>query len=149
VVELALQMSLPRTATASRDAWHDLGSWIPSRCGPSASEAALLLTSELVTNVVVHTDSVGVDVRAHCDGVRLRVCVDDDAMTPLNPVQRGGPEPPAGGGRGLWLLQALAAHWGCQALPDGKRVWFEVACGEAPGTAGLEPLSSSAAIDER
>lgn len=130
MVGYALRMSLPRTATASRDAWHDLGSWIPSRCGPSAAEAALLLTSELVTNVVVHTDSAGVDVRAHCDGARLRVSVDDATTTLLNPVRGGGPEPPAGSGRGLWLVEALAARWGCEALPDGKRVWFEVPCAE-------------------
>jgi anti-sigma regulatory factor (Ser/Thr protein kinase) len=130
VVGFAMRISLPRTATASRDAWHDLGAWIPSRCGLSASEAALLLTSELVTNVVVHTDSVGVDVRAHCDGARLRVCVDDATMTPLKPVRRDGPEPPAGRGRGLWLVEALAARWGCEALPDGKRVWFEVPCAQ-------------------
>jgi anti-sigma regulatory factor (Ser/Thr protein kinase) len=123
-------MSLPRTVTASRDAWHGLGPWIPSRCGPSASETALLLTSELVTNVVVHTESVGVEVQAHCDGTRLRVSVDDGAMTPLKPVRGGGAEPPAGGGRGLWLVEALAARWGCEALPDGKRVWFEVPCAE-------------------
>ena len=130
MVGFALRKSWPRTATASRDAWHDLASWIPSRCGPSASEAALLLTSELVTNVVVHTDSAGVDVRAHCNGARLRVCVDDATMTPLKPVRRGGSEPSAGGGRGLWLVEALAARWGCETLPDGKRVWFEVPCAE-------------------
>lgn len=130
MVELALRMSLPRTATASRDAWHDLGSWIPSRCGPSASESALVLTSELVTNVVVHSDSVGLAVRAHCNGARLRVCVDDATMTPLKPVRRGGPEPPPGSGRGLWLVEALAARWGCEELPHGKRVWFEVPCAE-------------------
>jgi anti-sigma regulatory factor (Ser/Thr protein kinase) len=130
VVGLALRMSLPRTSTASRDAWHDLASWIPSRCGPSATEAALLLTSELVTNAVVHTDTVGVEVQAHCDGTRLRVCVDDGATTPLKPVGGDGAEPPAGGGRGLWLVEALAARWGCEALPEGKRVWFEVPCAE-------------------
>jgi hypothetical protein len=51
-------------------------------------------------------------------------------MTPLKPVRGGGAEPPAGGGRGLWLVEALAARWGCEALPDGKRVWFEVPCAE-------------------
>src|SRR3954466_4578253 len=90
VVGYALRMSLPRTATASRDAWHELGSWIPSQCGPSASETALLLTSELVTNVVVHTASDGVDLQAHCDGARLRISVHDGAMTPLMPVLGGG-----------------------------------------------------------
>jgi anti-sigma regulatory factor (Ser/Thr protein kinase) len=127
-----MRLSLPRTTTASRDAWHELGSWIPSRCGPSASETALLLTSELVTNAVVHTDSVGVDVHAHCDGARLRVSVDDGAMTPVKPVRDGGAEPRAGGGRGLWLVEVLAARWGCEAQPDGKRVWFEVPCAEQP-----------------
>ena len=130
MVGYALRMSLPRTATASRDAWHELGSWIPSQCGPSASETALLLTSELVTNVVVHTASDGVDVQAHCDGARLRISVHDGAMTPLMPVRSGGEEPPAGGGRGLWLVEALAARWGCEPLADGKRVWFEVPCAD-------------------
>jgi anti-sigma regulatory factor (Ser/Thr protein kinase) len=103
---------------------------MPPRCGSSASETALLLTSELVTNVMVHTDTVEVHVRAHCDGTRLRVCVDDGAKTPPTPVP-GSSEPRSGSGRGLWLVEELAARWGCQALPDGKRVWFEVSCAES------------------
>ena len=130
MVGFAFRMSLPRTATAWRNVWHELGSWIPSRCGPWASEAALLLTSELVTNAVVHSASVGVDVPAHCDGARLRICVYDGAMTPLMSVLGGGAEPPVGGGRGLWLVEALADRWGCEPLPDGKRVWLEVPCAE-------------------
>jgi len=129
VAALAVRMSVPRTATASRDARHRLDEWMPPRCGPSATETALLLTSELVTNVVVHTDTVDVEVRAHCDGTRLRVCVDDAAVTPPRPF-RSSSEPRSGSGRGLWLVEQMAARWGCQALPDGKRVWFEVPCAE-------------------
>ena len=128
MVRYAVRMSLPRTATAWRDAWHELGSWIPSQCGPSASETAVLLTSELVTNVVLHTASDGIDVQAQCDGARLRVSVHDGEMTPPMAVRSGGAEPPAGGGRGLWLVETLAASWGCEQLSDGKQVWFEVPC---------------------
>ena len=67
---------------------------------------------------------------AHCDGARLRVCVDDATMTPLTPARGDGPEPPVGGGRGLWLVEALADRWGCEVLPDGNRVWFEVPCAD-------------------
>ncbi len=31
------------------------------------------------------------------------------------------------GGRGLWLVDALADRWGAEQLDRGKRVWFEVA----------------------
>jgi hypothetical protein len=130
-----MRVSLPRTTTASRDARHELGAWIPSRCGPSASETAVLLTSELVTNVVVHTDSAAVGVHAQCDGTWLRVAVCDAATAPLQPVG-GGKEPPSGGGRGLWQVEALAARWGCEGLADGKRVWFEVPCDQPPGVIG-------------
>lgn len=134
VGDLAFRLSLPRTTTAARDARHDLGSWMPERCGPSVAETAMLLADELVANVVVHTRSTDLDVRASCDGVRLRVCVDDE--TPASPVpMRDGPEPPAGAGRGLWLVEALAASWGCEQLPSGKRIWFELPCAGGPGSA--------------
>ena len=82
VGDLAFRLSLPRNTTAARDARHDLGSWMPERCGPSVAETAMLLADELVANAVVHTRSADLDVRASCDGVRLRVCVDDETPTP-------------------------------------------------------------------
>ncbi|WP_169336551.1 ATP-binding protein, partial [Nocardiopsis prasina] len=30
------------------------------------------------------------------------------------------------GGRGLYLVDQLAARWGSRPTPDGKAVWFEV-----------------------
>jgi two-component sensor histidine kinase len=122
VGELAFRASLPCTGTASRDARHDLGSWLPERCGPAAAETALLLASELVTNAVVHTRSADVRLRARCDGETLRVAVDDEAAGP--PVRCDG----AAAGAGLTLVDSLAARWGWQPLATGKRVWFEVSC---------------------
>ena len=123
VGELSLRASLPRTGTASRDARHDLGAWLPQRCGPTAAETAVLLTSELVTNAVVHTRSADVGLQARCDGRTLLVAVDDEAPAP--PVCCAG----AAQGTGLALVDSLAERWGWEPLPTGKRVWFEVPCG--------------------
>ena len=124
VGELAFRASLPRTGTTSRDARHDLGAWLPERCGSSTAETALLLASELVTNAVVHTRSADVAVRATCNGDTLRIAVDDDAAVPAVSGQQCCPP----SGAGLSLVDAMAARWGWEPLPDGKRVWFEVPC---------------------
>ena len=123
VGELSLRASLPRTGTASRDARHDLGAWLPQRCGPAAAETAVLLVSELVTNAVVHTRSADVRLQARCDGESLLVAVDDEAAAP--PVCCDGEST----GAGLALVDSLAARWGWEPLATGKRVWFEVPCG--------------------
>jgi hypothetical protein len=122
VGELAFRASLPRTGTASRDARHDLGAWLPERCGPAAAETAVLLASELVTNAVVHTRSADLELRARCNGDILRVAVDDEAAAPpvccdTAPV-----------GAGLALVDSRAVRWGWEPLATGKRVWFEVRC---------------------
>ena len=126
VGELSLRASLPSTGTASRDARHDLGAWLPERCGPAAAETAVLLASELVTNAVVHTRSADVGLRARCDGDTLRVAVEDDAEP--TPGCCDGATP----GAGLALVESLAARWGWEPLATGKRVWFEVPCGTDP-----------------
>ena len=125
VGELRFRASLPRTGTASRDARHDLGAWLPERCGSSTSETALLLASELVTNAVVHTRSADVAVRATCDGDMLRIAVDDEGTPPSGAEECCSAE---GTGAGLSLVDALAARWGWEPLVTGKRVWFEVPC---------------------
>ena len=129
VGELAFRASLPRTGTASRDARHDLGAWLPQRCGPAAAETAVLLASELVTNVVVHTRSAEVGLRARCNGDTLLVAVDDEAAPP--PACRDC----ARTGGGLALVDSLATRWGWEPLATGKRVWFEVPCAGREGVA--------------
>ncbi len=55
---------------------------------------------------------------------RLRVEVTDDSPKMPAPRSAGLLEE---GGRGLALVESLAADWGVQARGPGKVVWFELA----------------------
>lgn len=88
------------------------------------TETALLLVSELATNAIRHgTPPVRLSLRLHDD--RLRVEVTDSS--PALP-QLGHPGPDQTGGRGLQIVQQLAARWGAGASRSrlGKTVWFEL-----------------------
>ena len=88
------------------------------------SETAALLSSELVTNVIVHARSdmiVGVDL----DEQRLRVTVFDNSDD--RPRRRYGLSPLEEHGRGLQVVDALATSWGVNDGIRGKSVWFELA----------------------
>ncbi len=98
------------------------------------SDAATLLTSELVTNAIVHTASgapdgsvtiVVVDVP---DGVLVEV-IDDGS--PGTPVVKG--DLFAANGHGLYLVQQLAAQWGYLRDPTGTTVWFHLAAERQDG----------------
>jgi anti-sigma regulatory factor (Ser/Thr protein kinase) len=88
-----------------------------------STEVAALLTTELVTNAIVHarTDFA---LRVTTDQDRLRVEVSDSSHDPprLVPIQDAEEH-----GRGLHLVHALSASWGVDWRADGKAVWFELA----------------------
>ncbi|MEW2519026.1 ATP-binding protein [Actinacidiphila alni] len=81
-----------------------------------------LLSTELITNAVRHTDS-SCAVAVRWTGVRVRVEVTD--VSPARPYRRPG-SPEAEGGRGLLLVESLAAAWGSAPDAAGKVVWFEL-----------------------
>jgi phosphoserine phosphatase RsbU/P len=87
-----------------------------------AREVALLLTSELVTNAILHARTP-VHVGVLVDGDRALVCVADRlAETPtLRPRAHSHDRP---GGRGLALVEDLADTWGTTTYTGGKTVWF-------------------------
>ena len=90
---------------------------------PAAVETVLLLVSELVANAVFHAGTK-VEVVMRRYGGRLRVEVSDES--PVLPAAREF-DTDATTGRGLALVERLAAAWGAEARPDhGKIVWFEV-----------------------
>lgn len=85
----------------------------------------LLAASEMVANVVRHTNHGGVlrvwDPRPE---VPLRMEVEDD--DPRLPVpDRAGPDEHSDGGRGLMILAAIADDWGAFPTAAGKVVWAE------------------------
>ncbi|MGH3260984.1 MAG: ATP-binding protein [Trebonia sp.] len=112
------------------------------------SDAATLLTSELVTNAILHTDSgalggsvtvVLVDVP---DGVLVEVIDDGSAGTPVVKGDLFAPD-----GHGLYLVQQLAAQWGHLRDPAGTTVWFRLAADHGdgrPATAARRPAQMAA-----
>ena len=109
------------------------------------TDTATLLTSELVTNGIVHAHTeLEVVVDATPTWVRVEVCDGN----PHLPTRRDYDEN-ASTGRGMEMVELLAADFGVEPLEqDGKRVWFRL--GEAPGTAherreGIDAASGTAA----
>jgi anti-sigma regulatory factor (Ser/Thr protein kinase) len=103
---------------------------------------AVLLTSELVTNAVVHAGGKSM-LRAGLVGGNLRVELSDaNGMVPeLNEV-----DPARVGGRGLHLVDDVASRWGITSRPRGKTIWFELDCLRGEGTAST---ASSGPLDRQ
>ncbi len=94
-------------------------------------DTAELLVSELVTNAVLHARS-DVDLSVDAAGEGIRVGVTDGNPRGLT---RRRHRLDAATGRGLMLVEQLAASWGVEPRTPGKVVWFEV----HPGAAEPEP----------
>ena len=89
------------------------------------TEHVQLLVSELVSNVVRHAGTP-VEVTLYRNDGRLRVEVHDDDPTPPR-IAASRPDAFDVGGRGMFLVDALASAWGIEHQPNGKTIWFEVA----------------------
>ncbi|MGK5697556.1 ATP-binding protein [Streptomyces sp. URMC 128] len=87
------------------------------------ADVAELLTSELVTNAIVHTDHDAV-LTATVGPRGLRVEVRD--FVARRPRPRVQVADDGTNGRGLFLVQSLADAWGVRAHGVGKAVWFEL-----------------------
>ncbi|MCG7206434.1 MULTISPECIES: ATP-binding protein [Streptomyces] len=90
---------------------------------PGRSEIAELLTSELVTNALVHTDREAV-LTAVVEPDQLRVEVRD--FVTRRPRLCAPDTGDGTHGRGMVLVDSLADAWGVQAHDVGKSVWFEL-----------------------
>ncbi|WP_437036224.1 ATP-binding protein [Streptomyces sp. enrichment culture] len=93
--------------------------------GPGQSEVAELLTSELVTNALVHTEE-GAVLTATVGPRALRVEVRDFAGRGPRPRPRPPQREESTNGRGLVLVESLADDWGVRPCGAGKSVWFEL-----------------------
>ena len=103
---------------------------------------AVVLTSELVTNAVVHAGTAAeVVCLRNGEGVRIEV-VDryPERELPLQDPAHVLGSPDREGGRGLLLCAALASHWGVDYTAADKRVSFSLDLPERPvGTRAAGP----------
>ena len=90
-------------------------------------EAATLLVSEVVTNLVLHARTAG-ELVVELSDDRLRVELHDGTRS-LPQAKHYGLE--ATTGRGIGLLESMSSSWGAEVTPSGKRVWFELEAGES------------------
>ncbi len=89
-------------------------------------EDAVLLTSELVTNAVMHSNSrchggtITVLIMEAAGDVRIEVA--DEGSDLSTPIVRG--DVYASDGHGLFLVQTLSDQWGYTRDRKGTTVWF-------------------------
>ncbi len=139
VASAAYQPEPTAAAAARRFVRDTLQAWVVTGAaadGHGLVDDAVLLTSELVTNAVVHA---GTPVQVTCrvaDGA-VEVVVQDGHPARLVPEAAEGEPGPAErtGGRGLLLPAALASAWGVAYGRTSKAVWFRL--GLAGPGAGL------------
>jgi hypothetical protein len=84
---------------------------------------AVVISSELVTNAVLHagTDFV-LTISRRSDGA-IRLAVRDEKPTVPRPRSAA---PGAGSGRGLFLVAAIASSWGADVVGGAKVVWAQL-----------------------
>jgi anti-anti-sigma factor len=116
---------------------------------PEPARATLtLLTSELVTNAVIHSgtgagDTVGLRITSYPDRVRIEV------TDPGSGFEVGNlpPRPRDFGGHGLVVVEGLSSRWGTTraGAGGGFSVWFEL--DTAAGAAAAEQPGSTVAAE--
>jgi anti-sigma regulatory factor (Ser/Thr protein kinase) len=121
-VSMMEQASFPATPAAVRSA-RQLVARALRDATPAVLDIAVLLTSELATNAVLHARTP-FELRITDGGSTVRVEV-ADGQSRLPVMRNYGPESPTG--RGLRLLQSGASRWGVERVTGGgKSVWFEI-----------------------
>jgi anti-sigma regulatory factor (Ser/Thr protein kinase) len=134
-----------RIAEARRHLRELLHDW----ASPEQIDSAVLLVSEMVTNVLVHTDTdalllAEVTGEAGARGLRVQVT---DAGDDLPHKRRPGEL--ASSGRGLMLIELLADAWGVNPRGEGKSIWFELyeSGGASGGVSGGRAAEGDASVD--
>ncbi len=117
-----LRLSFGWHAAAPGQARRSIADWLASAgCPNEVVDAMSLVTSELVTNAIVHAESAP-EVTAMLSGGRVRLEVYDNHPAP--PVVQPDDERRVGG-FGLRVVETLTHGWGWEPIGHGKRVWAE------------------------
>lgn len=116
------RLGLPANDNAAAMARRFVSASLPDLDASHVADTAVLLASELVTNALLHGKaSISIEVLGVTNGVRVAVTDEHPGLPALRPPSREDEH-----GRGLLLVEKLAARWGVDAHPPGKSVWFEL-----------------------
>ncbi len=101
--------------------------------GRACAPTAVLLTSELVTNALQHSDSrrdggtITIALIAVPGGIRAEVTDEGGTTVPVLSPGQPGPSELEERGRGLQLVDMLSARWNYLCDTAGTVTWFELA----------------------
>src|SRR5215475_3954549 len=118
------RIALPAGPAAAAEARRQVGAYIYTWDVPVEPLDAELLTSELVTNAIMHEVGETVMLVISCTWNQLRIDVHD--TSPSMPVPVNAPLD-AEAGRGLLLVSTLSTEWGWYRTCSGKAVYFTLA----------------------
>ena len=144
-----VEIVLARDANAPARARAELRQAIVGRLSDGDSATATLLTSELVTNAVIHPGqtvggSVGLRITAFSDRIRVEVT---DAGSGFDPGSLRPSQPREPGGHGLVVVDGLSSRWGTNRSDvgsgEGFCVWFELDAGTDDPTGAEEDQFST------
>lgn len=128
------ELELPRDPHSPARARGEVRECVSGKGKQEVVATVVLLTSELVTNAVVHprgvgSTPIGMRVILYEDGVRVEVEDGGRGFDQAKTVPSEGE-----GGRGLFLVDRFSDHWGSELVDTTAgprfRVWFELAWGE-------------------
>ncbi|MFC9913082.1 ATP-binding protein [Streptomyces sp. NPDC127197] len=120
-----IRFPVPGTPAAARSARQQLANGIrawDASFDQELLETAELVAAELLANAVRHGGHGPISAGARLNDERLLIEVTDASSK----VPRAGlPDAEEEGGRGVFLVAALADRHGIDPLPSGKRCWAE------------------------
>lgn len=123
VTSTATSTDLPADVTAPTVGRRFVGAALDALGLGAHQEVAALLTSEVVTNAILHGEApVRISVESRSE--RVRIVVSDGSTTHPEVLPPSSHRPR---GRGMYLVEALATAWGVEVHGSGKSVWFELA----------------------
>jgi len=124
-----VELELPCDSLAPARARAEMREMLADSVGEDEMANLVLLTSEVVTNAVIHARSsdgtpIGLCISTYDGGVRVEVDDGGGGFDPASPASST-----SGGGQGLFLVEHCSARWGVNRVHTSRgaafRVWFE------------------------
>jgi len=117
------EIGLAGDPTSAREARAFVRMALEDQVSPPTLQDVLLVTSEMVSNVIRHARTpLTLSIELHDAHVRLAVT---DGEPPFGAVPDGAAD--AESGRGMGIIGAVSRGWGIGDTPIGKSIWAEIA----------------------